>query len=163
VLDLRGNVDSRLRRLKEGRFEAIVLAMAGLLRLGLEGEVTEAMEPEVLLPAPGQGAIALQCREDDRATREAVAPLHHEPTARAVSAERSFLAALEAGCNVPLGALAVEEGDGLRLRTFVARPDGREMLREEAFGQDPVELGRSVAATLLDRGAASLLREEPAP
>src|SRR5262249_20087602 len=109
--------------------------------------------------APGQGAIALQCREDDAAIREAAAPLDHQPTARAVTAERSFLAALEAGCDVPLGALAVEEGEALRLTGLVAREDGEEILRDEAVGVEPLSLGRSLADSLLARGARSLLRE----
>lgn len=158
VQDLRGNVDTRLRRLKEGRYEGIVVAMAGLLRLGLDHEVAEVFDPRVMIPAPGQGAIALQCRRDDRLTHEAVRPLHDEPTARAVTAERSLLVALEAGCNVPLGAYAVVEEEELHLEAFVGRTDGREMLRAEATGVDPLELGRSVALTLLARGAASLLQ-----
>ena len=90
--DLRGNVDTRLRRLREGRFDAILLAMAGLARLGRAGEATEILDPARFVPAPGQGAIALECREDDAAVRAAVAPLDHPPTARAVAAERAFLA-----------------------------------------------------------------------
>jgi hydroxymethylbilane synthase len=161
VQDLRGNVDTRLRSLNEGRYEAIVLALAGLVRLGRDGEVTEVLDPEAMLPAPGQGAIALQCRQDDRSTRHAAASFHHEPTARAVAAERSLLGALEAGCNVPLGALAVETSGGLRLTALVAREDGSEVLRHEAVGADPLALGRAVAAALLARGAAALLPARP--
>ena len=101
--DLRGNVDTRIKRLREGRFDAILLAMAGLTRLGRAGEATEALDPRQFVPAPGQGAIALECRDDDAAVRDAVAPLDHAPTARAVAAERAFLEALGGGCNVPLG------------------------------------------------------------
>ena len=91
LADLRGNVDTRIRRLREGAFDAILLAMAGLTRLGRTGEVTEALDPRQFVPAPGQGAIALECREGDAAVRGAVAPLDHAPTARAIGAERSFL------------------------------------------------------------------------
>ena len=161
VQDLRGNVDTRLRALREGRHEAVVLALAGLLRLGRDGEATEILAPEVMLPAPGQGAIALQCRVGDRSILEAVASFHHEPTARAVAAERSLLGVLDAGCNVPLGALAVETSGGLRLTALVAREDGSEVLRHEAAGADAELLGRDVAAALLARGAAALLGPRP--
>ena len=157
VADLRGNVDTRLRRLREGKFDAILLAMAGLVRLGRADEVTQALDPRVFVPAPGQGTIALECRAEDGAVREAVAPLHHEPTARAVTAERAFLATLGGGCNVPLGAHATPRGEGLDLVGFVARVDGSAMLRGERQGDDPVELGPALARDLLDRGAGDLL------
>ncbi len=155
--DLRGNVDTRLRRLREGRFDAILLAMAGLTRLGRAGEVTEALDPRRFVPAPGQGAIALECREGDRAVREAVAALDHPATARAVSAERTFLAALGGGCNVPLGAHASASATGLELVAFVASADGRGMLRAERSGDDPVALGGAVADELLAQGARALI------
>ena len=118
VDDLRGNVDTRIRRLRERHYDAIILAMAGLVRLGRTGEVTQVLDPEVFVPAPGQGAIALECRQDDADTRAAAAALDHAPTARAVSAERALLAALEGGCNVPLGAHAAPASGGLRLRAI---------------------------------------------
>jgi hydroxymethylbilane synthase len=155
--DLRGNVDTRLRRLREGRFDAILLAMAGLTRLGRADEVTEILDPRGFVPAPGQGAIALECREADAAVRDAVAPLHHPATARSVSAERSFLAALGGGCNVPLGAHALACSEGLELVAFVAAPDGRTILRAERRGEDPDALGRALADELLARGARSLI------
>ena len=155
--DLRGNVDTRLRRLREGRFDAILLAMAGLTRLGRASEVTEALEPRRFVPAPGQGAIALECREDDQTVRDAVAPLHHPSTARAVAAERVFLAALGGGCNVPLGAHAFASGPGLELVAFVAAADGRAMLRAERRGDDPAALGGALAEELLAQGARALI------
>jgi hydroxymethylbilane synthase len=155
--DLRGNVDTRLRRLREGRFDAILLAMAGLVRLGRAGEVTEALDPRRFVPAPGQGAIALECREDDPVVRDAVAPLDHPATARAVTAERTFLAALGGGCNVPLGAHAFASGSGLELVAFVAKADGRAMLRAERHGDDPAALGGAVADELLAQGARALM------
>jgi hydroxymethylbilane synthase len=109
------------------------------------------------VPAPGQGAIALECRDEDGAVRAAVLPLHHEPTARAVTAERAFLAALGGGCNVPLGAHAFGAGRELELVGFVAATDGSRFLRGEANGEDPTETGRRLAARLVDRGAAALL------
>ena len=155
--DLRGNVDTRIRRMREGRVDAIVLAMAGLLRLGRDAEVTEPLDPASMVPAPGQGAIALECRAADADVALAVASLHHSPTARAVSAERAFLAALGGGCNVPLGAHATPASDGLHLRAFVARADGSRIVRSEARGRDPEAVGRSAADSALSQGARELL------
>jgi hydroxymethylbilane synthase len=155
--DLRGNVDTRIARLREGRFDAILLAMAGLKRLGRAGEVTEALDPRAFVPAPGQGAIALECRVGDDAVRAAVAPLDHAATARAVTAERAFLAALGGGCNVPLGAHAMAAGDSLELVGFVAAADGSAFLRGEASGADPGETGRRLAARLVEQGATAIL------
>jgi hydroxymethylbilane synthase len=157
LADLRGNVDTRLRRVQAGDYDAAVLARAGLDRLGRAHEATEVLATEVLLPAPGQGAVALECRADDAALSEAVEPLDHPPTARAVAAERAFLAALGGGCNVPLAALAEGEGGGLRLRGLVARErDGRVLLGERR-GAEPEPLGRALAEELLARGAGELL------
>jgi hydroxymethylbilane synthase len=159
ILDLRGNVDTRLRRLREGRFDAILLAMAGLGRLGRAEEVTEALDPAVMLPAPGQGAIALECRTEAADVVSAVAALHHEPTARCVAAERAFLAALGGGCNVPLGAFAEpDSAAGFRLRALVARPDGSSVLRGELRGGNAERLGRALADDLLARGAGEILQ-----
>ncbi len=154
---LRGNVDTRVRRLRDGRFAAILLAMAGLTRLGRAGEVTEALDPRAFVPAPGQGAIALECREHDEPLRAAVAPLDHPVTARAVSSERAFLAALGGGCNVPLGAHALRSEDEIELVGFVASADGKALLRGEARGTVPEAVGRDLAAQLLARGAGPLL------
>jgi hydroxymethylbilane synthase len=155
--DLRGNVDTRLRRLREGRFDAILLAMAGLTRLGRAAEVTEALDPRRFVPAPGQGVIGLECREDDAAVRDAVAPLHHAETARAAAAERAFLAALGGGCNVPLGAHAFTVEGALELVGFVASLDGKSLLRGERRGDDPAALGRALADELQAQGARALI------
>jgi len=157
VNDLRGNVDTRLSRLREGRFDAILLAVAGLTRLGRVGEVTEALDPGVFVPAPGQGAIALECRDDDAAVAATVAPLDHAPTAAAVGAERAFLAGLGGGCNVPLGAHARADHAGLLLIAFVAHPDGADMMRGQRVGPDATALGRGLAEEFLARGAAAIL------
>jgi hydroxymethylbilane synthase len=158
ISDLRGNVDTRIRRLREGAFDAILLAAAGVTRLGRAAEITEVLAPEVMLPAPGQGAITLECRESDDDTANAAVRLHHEDTERCVTAERAFLAALGGGCNVPLGAYAEEASGMLRLRALVARADGGKVLAGERRGQAPAELGRALAEDLLARGAAELVR-----
>jgi hydroxymethylbilane synthase len=157
ILDLRGNVDTRIRRLRDGSFEAIVLAMAGLVRLGRTEEVAEALDPTRFTPAPGQGVVVLECRADDGRLREAVQPLHHPPSSDAVEAERALLARLSGSCNVPLGAFAVREGAGWRLRAFVARPDGSQILRGEKTGGVPAALGRDLADDLLERGGRAIL------
>ena len=157
VADLRGNVDTRLKRLREGRYDAILLAMAGLVRLGRADEVTEPLDARTFVPAPGQGTISLECRVGDDAVRAAVAPLNHEATARAVTAERAFLATLGGGCNVPLGAHATPRGDGLEMVGFVARTDGTKILRGEGTGDEPAALGQSLAEDLLERGAGEFL------
>jgi hydroxymethylbilane synthase len=155
--DLRGNVDTRLRRLREGRFDGVLLAMAGLVRLGRADEATEILDPRRFVPAPGQGAIALECREGDAAVLAAVAPLDHEPTARAVSAERALLERLGGGCNVPLGAHAFAAGAELELVAFVAAVDGSALVRAERRGSDPLALGRALADELVARGARALI------
>lgn len=163
LTDLRGNVDTRLRAVHEGRLDAVVLAAAGLRRLGRADEVTELLDPLQVLPAPGQGALAVEVRRDDDATRAAVAPLEDADARACVTAERTLLAELEAGCSAPVGALAevVEGVDGpeLSLRAVVAAPDGSHDLRRSLTG-DPAEaadLGRRTARLLLEDGAADLM------
>jgi hydroxymethylbilane synthase len=157
VSDLRGNVDTRIRRLREGRCDAIVLALAGLQRLGRQGEATEVLEPPAFLPAPGQGAIVVETRTEDGDTAAAVSTLDHPETRRAVTAERALLHALGGGCNVPLGAYARRDGGPLHLQAFVASPDGSRLVRAEGRGDEPVALGRAVAERLRATGAAELL------
>jgi hydroxymethylbilane synthase len=155
--DLRGNVDTRLRRLRDGDFDAIVMAMAGLVRLGRESAASEIFDTEKLLPAPGQGVIALECRDDDHDVARAVAPLHHAPTASVIAAERAFLSGIGGGCNVPLGAHAELVETGVRLRALVAREDGSRFVRGERLGADPVDLGRRLAEELIAQGASELM------
>lgn len=159
VVDVRGNVETRLAKLETQGFDAILLAEAGLRRLGLEGHITELCSAEWMLPAVGQGALGLECRTDDDATREVVARLNHAPTWGAVLAERSFLAALGGGCLVPIGASAGPAGGQLRLRGAVLSPDGRRRVAGEATGPaaEPEALGRELAGLLLNEGAAELL------
>jgi hydroxymethylbilane synthase len=157
LADLRGNVDTRLRRLREGHFDAILLAAAGMARLGRIHEATELLDPVQFLPAPGQGVVAIECRAGDQATAAAVAPLHHSPSTRCALAERAFLAALGGGCNLPLGAYAHADGDGLVLRAFVSHTDGSRMLGGERRGIEPADVGGQLAEELLARGAREII------
>jgi hydroxymethylbilane synthase len=158
VRELRGNVDTRLRRLAEGGFDAIVLARAGLIRLGRQDE--GAPLPD-LVPAPGQGCLALEARSDDETAREAAAALTDPDTLAALTAERALVSALQATCNTPIGAWARRENDTLRLTAFVGLPDGSRWIRDEldGAGSDPVALGREVARRLEAAGARDLLAE----
>jgi hydroxymethylbilane synthase len=169
VTDLRGNVDTRLRQVSEGRVDAVVLAAAGLRRLGRIDEATELLDPLQMLPAPGQGALAVEVRADDVETAAVVAALDDPDTRACTTAERVLLAELEAGCSAPVGALAevVEGTDGpeLSLRAVVTTPDGAADLRRSAVGDvaDPSGLGRRLALLLLEDGAADLMSETTDP
>ena len=202
VVDLRGNVDTRLRAVAEGRLDAVVLARAGIARLDRLAEVTEVLEPQRMLPAPGQGALAVECRApgDERAAAvlAALAPLDHLPTRTAVSAERSLMRTLEAGCAAPLGALATIEDGWLVLHGLLAEPDGSVVHRRSARTELPSDvqptpsstgqnagptpgnapygsqvesawvavanqLGRQLAAELLDAAARPPVDPKPAP
>ena len=157
VEPLRGNVDTRLARVARGDFDAIVLACAGLHRLGYGARIACAIDPVESLPAVGQGALALECHADDAATRARLLVMNHAPTARAVAAERAALARLQGSCQTPLAAYAVEDGDALRLRGLVGSIDGTTILRADQRGEDPQRLGDAVADALLAQGAAALL------
>lgn len=164
IVDIRGNVDTRLRKaLAADGPDAVILAVAGLRRLGLDGHVTEILPVDLLTPAVGQGALAVEVRADDRHTRRLLKSLDHAPTRQAVTAERAVLATLGGGCQVPLGAHAVVAPDGetLHLTAVVARLDGQRLIRVERSGpiRRPVTLGRSVARELLRKGAAQILAE----
>lgn len=156
---LRGNVDTRLRKLDEGQYDAIVLAAAGLRRLGWADRITELIPSEVMCPAVGQGALAIETRDDGGAAQELAWKLDHAVTRSAVSAERALLLVLGGGCQVPVGAHATVTADGVRLVAIVARPDGSEMVRGELAGRDPQHVGATLGRTLLDDGAAEILRE----
>ncbi|HTO89295.1 MAG TPA: hydroxymethylbilane synthase [Thermoanaerobaculia bacterium] len=161
ISEARGNVDTRLRRLQEGKWDAIVLARAGLARLGRVSEVCDVFSTEILLPAVGQGALALISRTEDRSTREALSRIDHAGSHREVLAERSLLVTLQAGCHAPVAARARVAGTELTLEAGVFAKDGARVLRDSASG--PVEeaesLGRGAAERLLARGAAKLLQE----
>ncbi|MBI5016452.1 MAG: hydroxymethylbilane synthase [Deltaproteobacteria bacterium] len=159
--NLRGNVDTRLRKLQEGEYDAIVLAAAGVKRLGLAGHVTEFLGTEVTLPAIGQGAVGIECRVDDPAVNAVIEPLRHRETWTAVLAERAFLGTLEGGCQVPIAAFAEVSGGEVWLRGLVGSLDGSVVVRGERRGGpiDAEALGVSLAEELLDRGARSILEE----
>ncbi|WP_262850256.1 hydroxymethylbilane synthase [Mumia quercus] len=164
VVGLRGNVDTRLGKVRNGELDAVVLAAAGLRRLGRIEEATELLDPLQVLPAPGQGALACECRADDTEVAGLLARLDDDATRAAVTAERSLLASLEAGCSAPVGAWAeVVDDDGtpqLWLRAFVGDPSGAPSIRLSATGsvQDPVGIGERLAAEMLAEGADSLVR-----
>lgn len=165
VTDLRGNVDTRLRAVAEGRLDAVVLAAAGLRRLGRVDEASELIDPIQMLPAPGQGALAVEVRSDDPETAAVVARLEDADARVCTTAERVLLAELEAGCSAPVGALAevVEglEGPELSLRAIVAAADGSADVRRSLVGDvtDPAALGRRLARLLLEDGAADLMSD----
>ena len=156
---LRGNVDTRLRRLDEGELDAILLACAGLERLGLAHRVTEQLGFDVSLPAVGQGVIGIECRAGDGNVRSALALLHHAESATELFAERAFAAALDGSCHSPIAAHATLRGDSLTLHGYVGAPDGSETYRDHASGSatEPERLGRDLAARLQVAGAGTLL------
>jgi hydroxymethylbilane synthase len=156
---IRGNVDTRLRKLDSGEFDAIVLAAAGLHRLGFESRITEHLSEELILPAVGQGALAIESRSDDVAVNEIVASLDHEATRLACNAERAFLRGLGGGCLVPIAGRARIQGDDLSLSGLVASPDGSEIIRGHRSGaaEDPESVGERLAAELIDQGADRIL------
>jgi hydroxymethylbilane synthase len=158
---LRGNVQTRLRKVKESGMAGAVLALAGLRRLGLESEVSEVLEPEVSLPAVGQGALAIECREDDPELREVLARLEDPTTRVAVTAERAFLARMQGGCTVPLAGYATIGAGLIHLRALVGRPDGTRVVRGERSGPsaEAEGLGRDLGEELWARGGEEILRE----
>lgn len=159
---LRGNVDTRLRKALEGQYDAIILAGAGLIRLGLDGHVTEWLPLEVMLPAPGQGALAVQCRADDEITLSLLAALDDATTRAAVTAERQFLLGLGGGCAVPVaayGQCSVNSDQlSVSLTGLVTSPDGTMMVRVSGHGVDPVELGSVLAQRAIQQGANNILQ-----
>jgi hydroxymethylbilane synthase len=159
LLEIRGNVDTRLRKLDAGEYDAIVLAQAGLSRLGLADRISYVIPPQVMLPAVGQGALGLETRAEDEATQRWLQPLNDEPTFQAVTAERTLLQALRAGCLAPVGAWGRVDNGLLKLQAVVLHPDGTERLAFEdtAPGTSAALLGTSVAEQLLQQGAAALI------
>jgi len=159
--DIRGNVDTRLRKLREGHYQAIILAQAGLDRLGLTKHITQILPLELVLPAVGQGALGIEARSDDTATRDALACLDHPPTHCAVKAERAMLAVLHGGCMAPIAAWARFESEQLILTGRVLNPAGTRKLEvtQSGLADDAESLGRSVANVLLEQGAAELIAE----
>jgi len=158
IENLRGNVDTRLRKLDEGQYDAIVLAAAGLRRLGWADRIRELIEPDIMCPAAGQGALAIETRDDGGAGHEIARKLDHASTNAAVTAERALLAKLEGGCQVPIGAHAHFEGSALYLIAMVASPDGTRVMRDTASGTgDPAALGKQLGERMLAAGARDIL------
>lgn len=152
INDLRGNIDTRLRKLDEGQYDAICLAAAGLHRLGLQDRITAYLPIDAMVPPVGQGALAVQIRNDDDRLRVALSPLHDEQTACAVRAERTVLARIGGGCSIPLGVLATENNGALTLTATLCSLDGRTVIREEITATEPPEtLGEEMATRLLSR------------
>jgi len=164
VEDVRGNVDTRLKKLEEKRYEGLVLAAAGLQRLGLENRIAEILEPAVMCPSVGQGAIGIQVRAKDKTIQDIIEPLDHEETRTTVTAERTLLQALGGGCQVPLGAYAMIQGDRLRLSAIIVSEDGRRSFCRVVEGSpsNPEALGQETAEKLLSLGAGEIMGlEEP--
>lgn len=158
ILPLRGNVDSRLRKVMNGEYDAIVLAHAGLRRLDLESHISEIFSLDLMLPAPGQGALAVQCRAADQETLDLLAVIHDPLAAAAVDAERAFLASLGGGCSLPVAAFAQKNNGTIILTGAVISPDGKQAIRLSAVDQEPGRLGQRLADLVLERGAADLLK-----
>ena len=159
ILDLRGNVNTRLAKLDDGGYDAIILAAAGLIRLGMEERISERLSPELSLPAIGQGAVGLECRIDDARVNDLIKPLHHLETAHRVTAERAMNARLNGGCQVPIAGFAELSHDALMLRGLVGAVDGSEIIRAEIAGpiDNAQEMGEVLAEDLLARGAGKIL------
>lgn len=158
IVEIRGNVDTRIRKMREGEAAALVLARAGMIRLELDAPHT-VIPRDVMLPAVGQGALAVAMLANHPLRGRIRGALNHGPTERAVRAERAVLRALEGGCRVPVGAYATSEGGAVRLEGVVASPDGALLYRGEAEGEEPEEVGKRLARELLERGAAVVLGE----
>jgi hydroxymethylbilane synthase len=156
---LRGNLDTRLKKLRQGQFDAIILAAAGLRRLAWAHEITEYLPPEISLPAIGQGALGIEGRRDDRFVHSLLSGLDHAPTRTAVLAERALLHRLQGGCQVPIAAHAIVAGAAVRLEGLVASVDGKELIRDSAEGtiEDPESIGIRLAERLLTRGGDRIL------
>ncbi|MYL34217.1 hydroxymethylbilane synthase [Pontibacillus yanchengensis] len=160
IKSIRGNIDTRLRKLKEEDFDAIVLATAGLKRMGWTDDyITEYLEPDVCVPAVGQGALAIECREEDKEILDLLQHLNHEYTYKTVIAERTFLDLLDGGCQVPIGGYAYLDGEDVVLTAMVGSPDGKTILKEQVRGTDSVEVGRDAADRIKARGGAEIIQK----
>lgn len=161
IQDVRGNVDTRLRKLKSGAYDAMILAAAALIRLHRTSAVSQYLPPALMLPAAGQGALAVEVRENDEEVTGLVQPLNHSPTERAVSAERAFLSALGGGCTVPVAAHAAVSDERLHLQGMVANLNGRKVIHDSLSGSplQAEDIGRRLADRMLSQGAAQILRE----
>ncbi len=161
ISSLRGNLDTRIKKLDSGVFDAIVVAAAGMLRMGWGERITEYLPVNISLPAIGQGALCIECRKEDQAVLERISGFDHAETSVCVRAERAFLKKLEGGCQVPIGAYATLVHDRLEIEGFVASVDGRRIVREKrvAAKDNPEEIGVILAGSLLSQGGEEILRE----
>ncbi len=159
IQPVRGNINTRIGKLQAGEYDGIILAAAGLKRLDWTDQIDEFLSLDVMLPAVGQGALAVQCRADDEEMLELLRILNHPATEQAIQAERAFLHRLDGGCQLPVGAYATVEGEEVRLRGLVASPDGKLLLQDERKGGHPEEVGRELAEELLKQGADRLLEQ----
>lgn len=161
IVDLRGNLDTRLRKLDEGQFDAIVVATAGLNRLGMADRITSFFTPELMLPAIGQGALGLELRKDDQDLLDGISFLNHPSTATAVTAERAFLLRLEGGCQVPIGGYATADEKSVSLTGLIASVDGRQILKDRISGpaEAAEKIGTELAQKLLEMGGRQILDE----
>ena len=160
VRSIRGNVETRILKVREGQYEAAVLAAAGVLRLGLAEHIAEWFPLDEMLPAPGQGALAVQCREEDKQVLDLLRPLISKPIQAAVTAERAFLSQLGGGCLLPVGAYAETQKGDIKLFGMVASVDGRTVVRVAGRGSKPRELGEKLGAEALAHGAREILNLE---
>ncbi len=160
IMPIRGNVDTRIRKLREGdEYDAIILAAAGIGRMGLSGEASEIISVDSMVPSPGQGIIAIECREGDGDTVQIISKINHEDTWVAAAAERAFLMRLAGDCNIPVGCHAALTGDSVTVRGVLASPDGVTIIREETFGtrDNSAESGEKLADLILDKGGREIL------
>jgi len=159
IRPLRGNVNTRLRKLDDGEYDAIILASAGLKRLGFEDRIAQLIDIDTSLPAIGQGAIGIECRDNDITTQELLAPLHHQTTALSVLAERGISTALSANCHLPIAAHAHQSGESITLQALVGMPDGSKILRASATGTqtDTLQITQNVITELMNQGASELI------
>ena len=161
IKDLRGNVNTRLSKLDHSEYDAIILASAGLIRLGFKDRIQQFLDTDISLPAVGQGAVGIECRSDDERINQLIAPLRHEETMTCVLAERAMNERLEGGCQVPIAGYAELEYGQIKMRGLVGRPDGKQVIRGHIEGpaKNAAHLGTMLADDLLSRGAKEILQE----
>ena len=161
IVPMRGNLETRLKKLESEGLDAIILAAAGLIRLDMADRISEFIEPEIMLPGGGQGAVGIESRKEDLPTMNRIFPLDHEESHQALEAERAFLTRLEGGCQVPIGVYATIEGDIVHLRGLVGSLDGKQILKAERKGStdDPEGIGIELAGEILEMGADKILKE----
>lgn len=157
VKPIRGNIDTRLRRLEQRELDGILLAVSGLMRMGWEDRITQELSLPLMVPAVGQGALAIQCREDDQEMIELLQTIHDEETARCVRAERAFLFSFQGDCHQPIAGYAHRDGQLIRLTGFVGHPDGKKAIRKELVGDKEEPLGQALAEQMIRLGAKKLL------